>query len=433
MVFAYLEPTEAATFRWAGRITAEIGLQYLAPIVHLRLNEESYDRFFAISEHPVARNSVLNLEYETEGLGALNWKDIEEMFMSRQSDSREPDSFTSERAWRASKRDDKRQNVQLMNQAWLKYGTYLAGQHKVQQAGFFRQEVVKAMKRCPNLKKISTPADGVNERYVAEMKELQPAFFLEARKSFLSDIGATSSIVLAAESAGLRLDGFCCQRFHWQIFLADKEGLTALKRMMRHLKTMHIVFADPQLFSANSAGFNAYLISEEILEEGCVLDLIASAPDLENLRLNFSKWTVDATYPTASHTIGNFLWPCLKTVSLNNLSSDQHDLVNFCKRHAKTLKDISLTDMELHGASWDVIFHRMRRVFRLGQQLDACKLSGRFWSPGCYFNMDMKKKVGVALCVTISEYIRDTNVGDLTFDEYRKAVELSQLPQRFSS
>ena len=269
MVFAYLEPTEAAVFRWAGKIAAEVGLQYLAPTVHLRLNEESYDRFFAISEHPIARNSVLNLEYETEGFGAINWKNIEEMCMRRQRDSRGPDSFTSERAWRAYKRDDKRQNVQLMNQAWLKYGTYLAGQHKVQQAGFFLQKVAEAMERCPNLKMISTPADGVYERYVAEMKELQPGFLLEVRNNFPSEVGATSSIVLAAESADLRLDGFCCQRFHWQTFLDDKEGLTALKRMTRHLKTMQVVFDYPQYFAD-------FII--EILEKGYVRDLITSAP-----------------------------------------------------------------------------------------------------------------------------------------------------------
>lgn len=38
MVFTYLKPIEAAAFRWAGRGVAEIGLQYLAPTVYLRLN-----------------------------------------------------------------------------------------------------------------------------------------------------------------------------------------------------------------------------------------------------------------------------------------------------------------------------------------------------------------------------------------------------------
>ena len=66
MVFAYLEPKEAALFRWAGRVIAEIGLQYLTPKVCLRLREESYDRLSAIAEHPVASKCVVELEYETE-------------------------------------------------------------------------------------------------------------------------------------------------------------------------------------------------------------------------------------------------------------------------------------------------------------------------------------------------------------------------------
>ena len=158
--------------------------------------------------------------------------------------------------------------------------------------------------------------------------------------------------------------------------------------------------------------------------------MYATLSRLRQLGLSLSKWPLYDNFPAANDTIGSFHWPCLKTVSLDNLTSDQHDLVNFCKRHAHTLKDISLTDMKLHRASWDVIFHRMRRVFRLGQQLDACKLSGTFWSPGRCFDMEIMRED--APHVTISEYIRDTSVGDLTFDEYRKAAELIKLPQRFS-
>ena len=80
MVFAYLEPKEAAVFRWAGRVVAEIGLHYLTPKVYLRLREESYDRLLAIAEHPIASKCVVELQYETEGLPLINNLDFDEYF-----------------------------------------------------------------------------------------------------------------------------------------------------------------------------------------------------------------------------------------------------------------------------------------------------------------------------------------------------------------
>lgn len=66
MVFTYLEPTEAAAFRSAGRIFAEIRLQYLALTVYLTLEGESYDRLWAIAEHPVVSKTVNCLLYEAD-------------------------------------------------------------------------------------------------------------------------------------------------------------------------------------------------------------------------------------------------------------------------------------------------------------------------------------------------------------------------------
>ena len=62
-VFVYLRPTEAAALRRAGRAAAaDIGLEYLAPTIYLRLNEEESDRLFATANHPAASKHVVNIE-----------------------------------------------------------------------------------------------------------------------------------------------------------------------------------------------------------------------------------------------------------------------------------------------------------------------------------------------------------------------------------
>lgn len=107
-------------------------------------------------------------------------------------------------------------------------------------------------------------------------------------------------------------------------------------------------------------------IESKCIEKGRVLDLITSAPDLEYLGLTFKTWPPSMIDPTLNATIGNIYWSSLKAVSLDSLPSDEHELGNLCKRHAHTLKDLSLRHMKQNKGSWDVTVDSMRRAFRLG-------------------------------------------------------------------
>ena len=137
MVFAYLEPKEAATFRWAGRIVAEIGLQYMASKVRLSLNEESYDRLLAVNEHPVVSKYVVELEYDTERLRSMNRKKFDLIFVCTNLRAQRQRQASSDRELSRivpilSKKPIARQTKQLLNQAWSMYKLYQANQHKVE-------------------------------------------------------------------------------------------------------------------------------------------------------------------------------------------------------------------------------------------------------------------------------------------------------------
>lgn len=257
MVFRYLEPTEAAAFRWAGRVVAEIGLQYLVPTVHLALMEESYDRLLAIAEHPMVSKYVVKLEYETEGLMSTDREQFDQMIRfsevipQRQDSSERPSSSASARAWRAYERQSVR-NIPLlsqkhMNRAWSMYEQYHASQMKVQEADFFPEKIAKAMKQFSNLKRICTSADGARERYVAEIKGLLPTcYYSQPIPTAWEDplnVGATSSVMLAVGSAGLHLESFCCQSVNWEIFTQNKKNFATLKKSLFRVKEMNIAFS----------------------------------------------------------------------------------------------------------------------------------------------------------------------------------------------
>ena len=424
MVFTYLEPTEAALFRWAGRVVAEIGLQYLAPTVHLKLNEESYDRLLAIAEHPVVSKYVVKLEYETTGLQVINREEFDRRIRSimrkpRRHEFEPPGPPTSARAWRSHARQSvrdipllgHRRTSWLLNQAWSMYEACHAGQKKVEQANFFREKTAEAMKQFQNLKSISTSTYGLYERYLAGVKEVLPAcYFAHSAVPSASIVDATSPILMAAESAGLHVENFCCQPFSWwHFFTLNKRDRAALKRSMLHLKTMSIELA-------NEPGMGTFRqMAHMIQAERHVRDLISSAPDLEYLGVTSSD-----DLATLDEIIGESYWSSLKAVSLKSLISEPDYLVDFCERHAHTLKDLSLTGMSLYQGSWDVTFHRIRRAFRLGQQLDTCKLGGWFISPEDRYHMgDHNANVTGMIA---SEYILATDVGDISLNEYREAM-----------
>ena len=426
LVFAYLEPKEAATFRWAGRVVAKIGLHYLTPKVCLRLSEESYDRLLAIAEHPVASKCVVELEYENEGLRFLDREAFDRTF-------RTPASIARTHAWRTYEEECRRnmpplETAQLLDRAWSVYDVFQADHKKVEQANFFPEKTVEAFKRLPKLRSISTPTIGVYERCVAEIKGELPTYLFEEKdpSCVRLHIGATLSILLAVESAALQIESFCCNKFSWQTLMQDMSNLPALRRSILHLQLIDISFTKPFMRDDDRSG-EVDVSIKGYLKKRRIRSFLTSAPSLQYLGLSFRTWPHDSLAPRLRQVIGNFHWPSLKTISLDTVAVSEHSLVGFCKIHAHTLRDLSLRNIQMGQGLWNATFHSMRRVFRLGQQLDTCTLEGEFGQDesglDLYLGMpgfENKETLGAV----ISEYIRATHIGDIKLVDYYRMMGL---------
>lgn len=437
MVFAYLEPKEVAAFRWVGRAFAEIGLQYLTPKIHLELNEKSYDRLLAIAEHPIASKYVVELSYDTEQLKSIDRETFDRclkrrsVIPQRHASSEMSNEVLSARAWRAYEREssrNKRETAQLMDRAWSIYGEYLISHEKVEQADFFREKMVEAFKQLPNLKMISASTTSVYGQHVAEIRKLSPTCYFDAGKEIPSiNGGATKAVLLAAVSAGLQMNHFCCHRFSWQALTQDIRDMPALRRSMLHLKTMDIAFANvqhPHRLTPSEMGLVAALL----------VSFIMSAPNLEYLMLSTKPfpWSnrFSDTSLTLKEAIDKFYWPSLKTLSLDGVIATEDDLVHLCERHAHTLRELRLRDIGLYWGMWSTTFHRMRQAFRLGQQLDACQIAGPSRVDREPYSMpDTYEESDGPLGRLISNYIRATDIGDITLREYYKTIGLVRPPE----
>ena len=424
MVFAYIEPKEAATFRWAGRIVAEVGLQYLTSKVCLRLREDSYDSLLTIAKHPVASKFVVEVQYETEGLWFISRKTFDQIFFCTNLRSQRHNSSAQEASCNMplpSKKRTARQTKELLNRVWSMYEEYQAGHKKVEQADFFRTKMVEAFKRLPALKILSTPAKSSYERYLAQIKELLPTYSFADLEAYgePSCVGATKSVLLAAESAGLQLSNFQWPRFNWPTLKRDLSGLPIPSRSIFHLKVLNLAFMWPPYRGQNGEYHGLGLTKLVDGKNGCVFSLLSSAPNLECVELNFNAWPSYYWGPNLNRIFEHFHWPSLKAISLDRVRSNAQYLVVFLESHKRTLREISLRDMRALPGSWNMVFHRMRRIFNFGHQLDACTLRGTFRDTALAYEMET---IGEGYIVTtgtmISDYVRATNFGDITLTEY---------------
>ena len=289
--------------------------------------------------------------------------------------------------------------------------------------------MVEAFRRLPNLNIISTPANSAYERYVAEIKKLLPTDSSIYVGIFgdPSCIGVTKSVLLAADSAGLQLSIFHCPKFSWQRLSQDVSDLPTLSRSIFRLKVLDIAFVEPRYKLSYSSRVAIEPSSFKCAKEGRVFSLITSAPNLERLEVNFRMWPCHYTILRVKEVMKDFHWPSLKAISLDRLGSSEHYLVHFFERHQHTLREISLRDMYMPQDLWEVTFHEMRRTFRFGHQLDTCKLGGTFRDRQLVYEMESTSEGNIDTTGTvISDYIRATDVGDITLAHYWEVMEPKQ-------
>ena len=107
-----------------------------------------------------------------------------------------------------------------------------------------------------------------------------------------------------------------------------------------------------------------------------ILSLIRSAPNLEELRLEFD---VASQTSIPSLFIDSLQIPKLRVLRLATIFfQDSSCLVQFCSRHAETLKVVELSELCLQTGSWETVFTAMRET----THLDSIVLSGQFLVAG---------------------------------------------------
>ena len=432
MICRCLKPVDIAGMRLLDRNIATVGLEYLVSQIHLIPKAESFDRLLAIAENPIASQYVTSLFYEADLLSPhyprpLDRKDWEKSIVAPEYAGpleEVQDPFFASACERLPRRyirgprtsvSGRRHNYteRELQQAYERYRKNLAEQNRMNESAIYQEALVSAMKRLPRLTSFITSCErGNSDHFRAAFEDGLSENVTPDRGNYdhyNSGALQLGFLLSAADKADLRITklvsgslGQCCR-------LAYIERDDFMTRSVRNLRALHLLLSHESRASGPGAAVNVFGANEE---QFGYPPFMVSAPDLETLSIEYNEIRRNNP-PDLKHFLRRFHWPYLTSVTFAKMSTSYMTLNDFCIRHASTLKEFCLKDIDLHGGLWVSMFTQMRH--RL--ELDKIDLAGSFQiHAGHFWSLGGEDKKTTAL---IERYIlhKDTKPRDLPFSK----------------
>ncbi len=400
-IFTYLTPTEAANLRLLHRRLANIGVDYIIPVVSLALTEDSFNKLEAIAQHPAIRKHVDSMVFDGTYLADLDrerWESsIYSLDMLLQRDAipltspfGSPEYGAYDAAWQTWNSLPHHQYTEdQLDSAFMIYQKYRQEQSQLLRADDYLQRITQALEHLPSLKNIVLDTYGRHRIYGRHTsvglgtRKLWAALGSglcmenEIRKDdYPAGQSEVHAILNSVHRAGLQLENFTCSLLSWSYFSDSPRDYASYSETLIHLKSLDLVIS-----SMND--MDGFIIC---LSTGRVLRFLTAAPYLDRLRLSFStKLRFGESLPSLEHCFGGFRWTLLVQITIEYVEVSQDVFKGFLDRHSSTLRSVVLRSLSLVDGSWMSIFRMMRSVLKL----DAVAFHGYFREGHVYFFFNM--------------------------------------------
>ena len=410
-IFTYLTPTEAANFRRLDKRIADIGVDYIVPVISLVLNEYSFNKLEAIAQHPAIRKRVDTMVFDgnyLEYLDREHWEEaIYSLDMLVRHDAKScidpagnPDLMAYYVAWQNWRALPHHQCTKdQLDGAFAEYQQYLQKQSQLLRADGYLQRITQALGNLPSLKNIVLDTDrhrhhvGRTEVCRTQIGRTEVALCTRKpwavfgsglcmeratrRDNYSASPAEVHAILNSVHRAGLRLENFTCTLLGWSYFSDGPRDYASYSGSPIHLKSLNLVIASMQ----DMDGFI------ECLSTGRMLRFLTAAPYLESLRLgvHYTKLGWRNRGRDLEHLVGNFHWTLLARVTLADVRAHENVLKGFLDRHSSTLRSVVLSSLSLSDGKWMSIFRMMRSELKL----DAVAFRGEFCDEDGLFCFDM--------------------------------------------
>ena len=247
-----------------------------------------------------------------------------------------------------------------LKSAFLQHGQYYNDQSAMETSGETVARLCTALMRMPNVDKITVSPNF----YCYLDNHYSSKYFLEPKSAY-DDAFLLMTLVLSLTGTNIReLD------IEDDDAIPERAGVTG--RVFRGMSTMSLghccnAFRDLRKISMEISEVDIYG-----WKTGYPAEIISCATNLEYLWLSGDGYDLIPVKYLLSTTV----WSRLTSVSLIRLALDQEELVDFLRRHAGTLKDLWLFDVDLRSGSWDIVLERMKSLLSL-QTVSIQEVIGR--------------------------------------------------------
>ena len=393
MIFEYL-PQHIPKLRLLCRSFADIGLHYLLSSYHLNFKKSSFERLLEISQHPVLSTCIKSIFYEADTLSEY---DTRKEWEENISDYHRPDfdelstvadrNIGTARAQRASRRAYVKCiqgcSERQFREAYRCYRECISDQREMISLGYNAQSIKDAIKRFPNLVSLEM---SLHNCFESRAKRIDSAFSAtmhrpcgDHQQPDHEGVAQLCSLLLATLESSRRVQELHCGFFDWKFFKAEADIFAKLKMAVQNLKVLEL------FISTNSSGddhnedsFHHQAIVEcaLYLEEGRLRDFASAAPNLTALAIEFDS-NVPHSPARLIDVVGTTTWPSLELACFSLFSFTDDDLIDFYRRHSRTLKNIGFDDIKLLQGTWQDLFPKIKETL----ELEHVRIEGDLWEP----------------------------------------------------
>ncbi|KAI4252497.1 MAG: hypothetical protein L6R42_007935 [Xanthoria sp. 1 TBL-2021] len=319
-IFAAADPADFPNLRLTCKALAEVGLHYTFSMLHLSFNTKSFHRLEQISQLP-ARHYVKSLHYYIREIQERDfvWDSAHIVGDSESSsdDDDIPHGFSSEHG----KPDSQ------TGKDWAEYQALFLDQQTLRDKDHGEAWITAILGRLTNLKHLY----------------LNTWDFKTSREPDSPDgLPQTHSLLRAINTVGTKLESLQFWCVNWRLFETQEEFHEMMKAAVSTL----------QEFTLNVRA-----------NEDNDLNHQASAKAF--LEISFEVWDDQAERVDLKYVVGQFCWPGLRKVSFDGLETTSEELLQFFQRHAETLRNVTLNNINLVQGSWPDVFRYMRTSLNL--------------------------------------------------------------------
>ncbi|KAL8755376.1 MAG: hypothetical protein Q9199_003695 [Rusavskia elegans] len=243
-----------------------------------------------------------------------------------------------------------RKTMRESKKEWREHRDLFLDQQTLRDVDYGRKQITAILIRLTNLKHL-----GINSWHPKASWNPDPPY----------GVPQIHSVLRAIDSVGTRLESLCFSFVNWRLFETQEELHEMMKRAVSTLRELTI-----NVRTNEDNDFNHQASARacaQLFRHSRPLDFFQSMPRLQVLEISFEAWDDQAERVDQKYVVGQFCWPRLRKVSFSGLETTSKELLQFFQRHAETLRNVTLDNINLVQGSWPDVFRYMRTSLNLEQ------------------------------------------------------------------